>query len=53
MTSEQRPMLCDAQQAVLLIIDVQERLTAAMPNGVKDRIDLSVCIFNHKYYCTI
>lgn len=38
MSSDHKLMLCDAQQAVLLIIDVQERLTAAMPNGVKDRI---------------
>ncbi len=31
-------MLCHADQSILLIIDVQERLTAAMPDGVKERV---------------
>lgn len=37
--SDQSPALCQADQSVLVIIDVQSRLAAAMPEGCLDQLN--------------
>ena len=32
------PLLCDAQQSQLLVIDIQERLVSAMPEATRDEV---------------
>lgn len=36
--SEQSPLLCQADQSVLVVVDIQTRLARAMPEGSLDRI---------------
>ena len=38
------PLMTTAQDSVLILMDIQERLTAAMPNGVRERLIAQVSI---------
>jgi len=36
--------IADSQNSILMVIDIQERLTSSMPAGVRDRVIEQVCV---------